>query len=270
MEIVRLVLARAGWAAGATFGLVAVPAFAGYTQIDDATRQSLSHQQIVVGLYGGTFQHTGVDFVGTGLADGIKISRVNDFGFDGVLALATDTAASPRDDEIWQDGVVTSTLRARYASGAQELGFITGDGAGAGGTYTALVSTGAAGFIDPNTPGASSAPRTLSSDFRWARTGPGGTVTSLSRDNSDRLDHMVAYEVTDSTGRLNGGNKTWLLFWDTAAPGAAFGSTGRDFNDLVVEVVLVPLPPAGVWGAAALGMLGAGMIIRRRRLSSNI
>ena len=75
--------------------------------------------------------------------------------------------------------------------------------------------------------------------------------TSLPSQNSDGLDHMVTWEI------INRPN-TWVIAWEDLP-----GGGDRDFNDLVVEVSLapVPIPPA-------ILLLGSGLVamigIRRR------
>jgi hypothetical protein len=71
---------------------------------------------------------------------------------------------------------------------------------------------------------------------------------------------MVTYRIEGLPDRAT--HATWLLMFEDLA-----GGGDRDYNDLVVEVKAIPLPPA-LWPAAALlaGLAGVCALrsVRRR------
>jgi hypothetical protein len=156
-------------------------------------------------------------------------------------------------DTVWVPANGNATATAKFANFTQEFGYIPDlnepgfaddsfvslftvpggtNGIGLGGP-SAVLNSGNVAFLwalDPN-----KAPL-------W---------TSLPSQNSDGLDHMVTWNVVDTPN-------TWVIAWEDLA-----GGGDRDFNDLVVEVNLapVPIPPA-------ILLLGSGLVtmlgIRRR------
>lgn len=161
-------------------------------------------------------------------------------------------------DKIWAPANGSATAVAKFANFTQDVGYIPDlnsdgnfdesfvslftvpgatDGIGLGGPSGTLDS-GDVSFVFALDP--SKAPL-------W---------TSLESQNSDGLDHMVTWQIVGGAGNNIG---SWVIAWeDLPADG------DRDFNDIVLEVDVAPVPiPAAVWlfGSGLLGLLG---IARRR------
>lgn len=212
-----------------------------------------SHQAIIESAYGAQFQgDPGAGFVSVDRDVPVVLTRATDFGLGGIL----DVAGGDRqdaDDEVWHDGVISITARARFASFAQDFGFFAGEGSAT--PFQNLLSVTGGGFDSVG-----HAPEfdigAVTHTWRWARSGDGDTFSSRPSDNPGERDHMVSYRVS---GLDNGFAATWLLFFEDQ--GIADGSDW-DYNDLVVEINVRAVPaPGGVGLAMAMGLLMA----RRRR-----
>lgn len=230
-----------------TAASIAAATQAGFTTINGPAGGELGHKAIIEGVYGGAFAASGLDFIGSGAAAGITLTRIDDFGVAGTLNLGLGGPGTGS-DEVWSDGIAAASAEARYAGDAQSFGYYMGETAG---TYQQLFQVTGSGL------GVSGAGTYdfAGAEWRWARSlGANGPHTSKMSDNDGR-DHMVTYKV-DGLG--NGYLTTWLLFFEDRNSG------DFDYNDLVVEVRAVPTPLAG--GLAATGLIGlAGM--RRRRIA---
>lgn len=201
-----------------------------YTDIGPPWPSEDSHQQILDTFYGGEFEllDDGVSFAN---GDGITAQRVPD-----------------NQDQVWDlDLPVNITSVGRFAMYDQSLGYLPG----ASGPLDEYVNLFDVTGSDYNVTGGAVNVDLTEEEFRWARRGQDGTVSSLNADNPEGDDHMITYEIL-GTDRLE---PIHLLFFEDHF-------RDFDFQDLVVEVAAVPSPAAI---APGLALLGAMALVRRRR-----
>lgn len=233
-----------------------------YTETSDPFAGEASHEQIMQQIYGGTANaqngndlgSTDSEYVVSGSTYGeLTISRVTDnsggnsldlHGYDGDM-----------DDQFWSDGLTTVKAEAKYAAHSGTFGWRDDT---SGGTFSDIFSV--SGGVQPN-PGQSWT-GTLTSDFRWEYQvdNTGKNLSSEQGENDNGQDQMITYHVEQTnqgTGELlNGGRPVFLLFWEDQVQG------DWDYNDLVIELSVIPLP-----APVAMGLLGlGGLVAFRRRL----
>jgi hypothetical protein len=226
----------------------APPANASFTTVEPTPHATeLTHEEVFEALYLGDFMLSGNDFIGMGPLAGINAIRVDD-DLDplGILNVVLGLPGSAA-DQVWDDGAVTATAEARYATYTQQFGLDRGQGVevlfdvvGSG-----LAVTGNA-VVD------------ISGDtWTWVRRNTDGTNAYYSEDarNPDGLDHMVTYRMEG----LDTDETVWQVFWEDV-PGPLDDPSDRDFNDLVVEIRAVPEP-----ATLALLLAAAPFAIRRRK-----
>ena len=224
------------------------------------------HAAILAGIYGGTVTASGARDFTVDLGGGVSfdVTRIaDDFTGGGSTLQLGSPDLTTMSDQVWQDGVVDIVGQARYAGFSQAFG--TGD-------TTADGSVAGSWLFDVSGNGTSvsgGGQLTLGSgEFSWVRADQTGgdalgtnRQSSLEGDNLDGsgspVDEMVSYLIDDPD--VNGGRPTYLLFFEDGGAGP-----DRDFNDLVIEVSVVPVPAA--LGLGLLGLAGAG--IARRRLTA--
>jgi hypothetical protein len=247
-------------------GAASAMTFPGYTSIGGqwySNVQSSSepgHAAILDGIYGagfgatGTLSFTNGSITATRLADATSA-----LGAAGVaLNLdGTNSGTSGVTDQIWQDGVIRTNAEAKYAGDTQTFGWRQGAGPGTNPLFT----VNANGFISGVN--ATFGPVPGNGQFEWTRSG--GADGLFSSDASDNesftppgggtgdADHMVTYRIT-GTGITT---PTFLVFFEDRING------DYDYNDLVVEISVVPVPAAALMGLA--GLAGVGVVRRRFR-----
>jgi len=159
-------------------------------------------------------------------------------------------------EQIWFPANGRATAKAKYAGKTQDFGYIADKGAAgfaddsfeylftvSGGIYSMGLSGPSAVLDEGNVP------------FLWAlKPSEAPLWTSLPSQNDDGLDHMVTWKVVDTP-------HTWVIAWEDLPADA--GKFDADYNDLVLEVTVspVPIPPA-------ILLLGSGLVamigVRRR------
>lgn len=237
---------------------------ADFTVVNEPASNNQTHDKILASMYGGTFNGQNLINGATNMKvgggqtttfgaysnGGITATRVQDRGGTGLFNLMAGIS-SGADDQQWSDGVTLLQLTNKFASDTHNFGWVDT----ASGTEHVLFDTSAIG---------NSTIANLSPDFKWfldATPSTGNKLTSTELDNpgagpfkQNFFDQMVAYEITGVDGL-----KRYVLFWEDRLNGQAFND--YDYNDAVIEVVVVPLPMASIAGGATL----LGLAIVRRR-----
>jgi len=193
----------------------------------------------------------------TGISPGSEVPLNGSGGIlDQLYGLGNLQRVDDDFDRIWFPANGNASAKAKFAYFTQEFGYIpdlnndnifnesfmslftvAGIGINSGPTVFVPLSSGNVNFL-------------------WALDPSGAPLwTSLPSQNSDSLDHMVTWLITGGDAVGN-----WVIAWEDL-----FGGGDRDFNDLVVEVNVAPVPlPATLWflGSGLIGLVGI-----RRKLS---
>jgi hypothetical protein len=158
-------------------------------------------------------------------------------------------------DQIWFPANGTATAVAKFAGFNQNFGYIP-DLNSNGFSDDAFVSlfnvSGNGIFSGPTSPFSSG-----NVNFLWALDPSGAPLwTSQNSRNSDGLDHMVSWLITGGVGVGN-----HVIAWEDLP-----GGGDKDFNDLVLEVSLapIPVPEPSIIALFGLGLLGLGFARRRK------
>jgi uncharacterized protein DUF4114 len=160
-------------------------------------------------------------------------------------------------DQVWFPANGSTTVIAKFAGYTQEFGYIpdlNNPGFSDDSFMWLLTVPGGTNGIGLGGPSA-----TLTSgnvNFLWALDPSGAPLwTSLESQNSDGLDHMTTWLITGGSGNTPG---NWVIAWEDL-PGSLADGSDRDFNDLVLEVSIRPVPiPAAIYllGAGFVGLVG--------------
>ena len=164
-------------------------------------------------------------------------------------------------DKIWVPANGSATTVAKFASFAQDFGYIPDlDNDGFSNDSFVPLFTVPGGTNGIGLGGPSGTLNSGNVGFLWALKPSGAPLwTSLPDQNSDLLDHMVTWLISGNEDRPNNVVGNYVLAWEDLP-----GGGDRDFNDVVVEASVAPVPiPAAVWlfGSGLLGLIG---IARRK------
>lgn len=264
-----------GWVLAASASatmLCAAPALGQYTDVNSPAPGELTHVEILDGIYSANFVASGgANIVGSGtqtLYDsytdntfGIELTRVLDTGNNPLDVGAPYASQSGMADALWADGLVSARAEAVFAGDAQRFGYFSGHG---GGLPGALTDSFDVSLTDPNDGFSATGSKSFSllgANFRWGRERQDGAnrMSSNPGDNTNGSDQMVTYAVdfSNATGQwanYNNGRPVWLLFWEDRFTG------DFDYNDLVIEISVIPLPAPVFMGLA--GLFGVGALRR--------
>ncbi len=234
--------------AAAVFVMAAGVAHAGFTSVNVS---GANGEQTLVQVLNHWYSAGNNDFAsvaGTQVsASGVTATRIEDSGVLGHLFLNIGFVSGTNTDQTWEDGSVTVAARARYAAYSQRFGYLAGTGTG---VPTADVAVTGSGYGATNVATQWSIG---SGAFQWIRAGDGNQHYSIEANNQSSADHMVAFELSGASWT----RPVYLLCWeDLESSGWDY-----DYNDLVMEVGVIPLP-----GSVALGFVGLALVgLNRRR-----
>lgn len=237
-----------------------------YTHVGSPFGTEDAHAEILNNVYGdrgGNFSPT-VNAKSTGTTwtayenNQLRLERVLDVpGLDSSgkeYAMDLGDPSMTAADQIWKDGVVNVRADAKFAEFSGDFGYLSGT---SGGDFESLFS------VEPGNSGydvEGSATFSIDGNFRWGYdVNQSGLLTSNQDENPQGQDFMATYRVTDLDGNdpaFNGGRPVFLLFWEDWVEG------DYDYNDLVIELAVIPLP-----APFAMGLIGlAGVAAVRRRM----
>jgi hypothetical protein len=159
-------------------------------------------------------------------------------------------------DQIWNPATGNATAQAKYAYYSQHFGYIPdlNNPGFADDSFVSLFNVTDNGIL---TNGPTAALNSGNVNFLWALQPEWGPMwTSLESENSDALDHMVTFLITGGADPTAVGPQrapTYVIAWeDLPADDPEFD---YDYNDLVVEVKVAPVPIPG-----AILLLGSGLL----------
>jgi hypothetical protein len=215
-----------------------------YSPVMSLPNGEANHAEILADIYGGTFISDGVNY--NSEISGIQALRVYDAGDDS--SRLNPLTGTPDDvDQIWTDGLLSITAKAKYAGYDQAFGW---NGGGTGTTYHQLLTAADIGgggvMLD------------VTGDFLWGLLSTSGSCSEQwwSMDEKNNYeDHMVTYEIEG----LAGAGKAWLIFMEDLP----LGQSDKDYNDFVVEIAAAPeiVPEPATIALLCFG----GLLLRKRK-----
>ena len=165
------------------------------------------------------------------------------YGF-GNLQRVDDFGVLPNDQIWFNPGTGSATAQAKYAAFDQDFGYIPD-----GGSFMSLFPVTGNGInLGAPTAALASGPY----NFVWALDPSGAPLwTSKQSLNSDsEFDHMVTWLISGNKDKPNNPIGSYVIAWEDLP-----GGGDKDYNDLVVEVNLAPVPIPG-----AILLLGSGLL----------
>lgn len=225
---------------------MATPSF---TSVNNPPGVEKNHGQLLSQVYGGAWSKgsNGRDYSSSTL----MAMRLADAGVAMPTSLSSGVSGT---DNAWTGPAATQIIaKAKYAADNSVFGYY--DDSGSDRSFHTIFNT--TNFNAPQT-------INMPANFRWALKdlSTGKIFTSRKSDNmgvgqygDDSYDQLVTYKITGG----NGGGTQWALFWEDRVRGQ---NSDYDYNDAVITIQTCNIPAPG---AAALGLMGLGMMMKRRR-----
>jgi hypothetical protein len=163
---------------------------------------------------------------------------------DQIYGLSNLTRINDTWDQIWNPANGSATAQAKFADFDQQFGYIPD-----GGAFKPLFTVTGDGLNLSGPSATLNEPDPV--DFLWAlQPSEGPLWTSLQSLNDGGLDHMVTWRISGAREKTDNVIGNYVIAWEDLPE---LGD--QDYNDLVVEVTVAPVPIPG-----AILLLGSGLL----------